>query len=382
MTPILVKEFPMNLHKLFLSVLLTLGMLHSAAAAFDKTASSKPVLLQKGAQKEWCPVCGMKIESFYKTSHAATLPNGEKRQYCSIRCLAVDMQEYSIDLATVEAVDAHSEKIIKAQEAFYVLGSEVPGTMSKTSKLAFEKKSDAEAFSKEHGGTLATFEEALAHAKDSLKSDIAMVQTKKEKKVYPMGKNIFEKKCSKNIDLGAFIEIHQLKAALQNDKLCGELQEHQLHPLALYLWEVKRFEDLKTLGNVIDVSKEEKCPVCGMFVYKYPRWAAQVFFGETHYSFDGVKDMMKFYFEPQKFVKQHAKEKISKILVTDYYTQKAIEARDAYFVTGSDVYGPMGHELIPFASKEDAKTFYMDHKGGKILQFDEITKEDVYKLDE
>jgi nitrous oxide reductase accessory protein NosL len=68
--------------------------------------------------------------------------------------------------------------------------------------------------------------------------------------------------------------------------------------------------------------------------------------------------------------------------VTDYYTQKAIEARDAYFVIRSDVYGPMGHELIPFASKEDAKTFYMDHKGGKILQFNEITKEDVYKLDE
>ena len=44
-------------------------------------------------------------------------------------------------------------------------------------------------------------------------------------------------------------------------------------------------------------SKKDKCPVCGMFVAKYPDWVAQVRFtnGQTAY-FDGVKDLCKFYF--------------------------------------------------------------------------------------
>ena len=91
-----------------------------------------------------------------------------------------------------------------------------------------------------------------------------------------------------------------------------------------------------------------------MFTYKYPKWAAQIFYKhgdhEHHYSFDGVKDMMKFYFDPMEWGKYEMakKESISKILVTDYYSQKAIDAKVSYFVIGSDVYGPMGNELIPF----------------------------------
>ena len=37
------------------------------------------------------------------------------------------------------------------------------------------------------------------------------------------------------------------------------------------------------------------------------------------------------------------------------------------------MFGPMGNELIPFASEEDAKTFARDPGGKKIVKFDEIT---------
>ena len=364
-----------------LSLFLSLSLF---AHNFEKNAQSKPVLTQKGAQKEWCPVCGMKLESFYKTSHYAKLADGKERQYCSIRCLAVDMQEYTIDLSSVRVVDAKSEELLYAQSAFYVMGSDVDGTMSKVSKLAFGTKESALAFIKEHGGKLVNFGQALKAAQDSLVSDIAMVQMKKEKKIYPMGKKIYEKMCVEEIDATEYLEINALKAALVEKKLCKPLAEKQLQALSLYLWEVKRFGDLKALGDVIKVKKDEKCPVCGMFVAKYPRWAAQIFYAQTHFSFDGVKDLMKFYFEPARWGKYEnlSKEKITKLLVTDYYSQKAIDGREAYYVFGSDVYGPMGNELIPFASKNDAKTFLMDHKGAKILQFNEIRVEDVYKLDE
>jgi nitrous oxide reductase accessory protein NosL len=50
----------------------------------------------------------------------------------------------------------------------------------------------------------------------------------------------------------------------------------------------------------------------------------------------------------------------------------AIDGTKAYYVIGSDTYGPMGHELIPFKDLSDAKNFLKDHKGKKILKFQEI----------
>ena len=48
--------------------------------------------------------------------------------------------------------------------------------------------------------------------------------------------------------------------------------------------------------------KQEKCPVCGMFVYKYPDWTAQVIFNDqSRFYFDGVKDLFKYVFHLDKY---------------------------------------------------------------------------------
>ena len=355
-------------------LILSLLFIFSSLDAFSKQASSKPILTQVGKHKHWCPVCGMDIKMFYKTSHTSKLDNSKNRQYCSLRCLAVDMQEYKIDIKNIKVVDALNEKYIDAKTSFYVVGSDVKGTMSKISKLAFENAEQADDFSMENGGEIVDFATALKMAQESLKLDIAMVSKKKNKKIYPMGKKIFEKACSKNIDPKNYLEINELKADIKNSKLCKPLKENQLQALSLYLFELKRFEDLKKIDGTIKVTKDEKCPVCGMFVYKYPKWVAQIYYGDKHLSFDGVKDMMKYYFEH--------KDGISKILVSDYYSQKTIDAQKSYFVIGSDVYGPMGNELIPFKNKDEAKTFSLDHKAKRIIKFSEITKEEVNSLDE
>lgn len=363
---------------MFIKIALFFSLIFSAtglnAVGFTKSATTKPVLVQDGPQKEWCPVCGMSIEAYYKTSHTSKINDHKNRQYCSMRCLAADMQEYDIDIDDVKVVDVSSEKLIDAKNAYYVVGSDIRGTMTKVSKLAFGDKEAAEEFSIENGGEIFDFKTALKMAQDSLQSDIAMAQNKKEKQVYSMGKKIFEKKCQKEIDLNSCIEINELKAYIRDEKVCGDLKESEIQPLTLYLWEVKRFGDIKDTDEAISVKKDEKCPICGMFVYKYPRWAAQIFYGDKHLSFDGVKDMMKYYF-------LH-KDGVSKIVVSDYYSQKALNAKEVYYVVGSDVYGPMGEELIPFAKESEAKTFYMDHKGSEILKFDDITENDIKKLDE
>ena len=49
-------------------------------------------------------------------------------------------------------------------------------------------------------------------------------------------------------------------------------------------------------------------------------------------------------------------------------------------MTGSDVYGHMDHEFIPFSTMEAAESFSKDHHGREILTFDEITPERVEAL--
>ena len=72
---------------------------------------------------------------------------------------------------------------------------------------------------------------------------------------------------------------------------------------------------------------------------------------------------------------------IAAIWVTDYYRMSPVDGRRAHYVIGSDVYGPMGKELIPFEKKAEAKEFLRDHRGERILLFGEITPDLIRRLD-
>ena len=130
------------------------------------------------------------------------------------------------------------------------------------------------------------------------------------------------------------------------------------------------------------VSKEDKCPVCGMFVAKYPDWVGQIIFddGQTVF-FDGAKDLFKYYFSLKKYNPDKSKKDINAIYVTEYYNVKYIDGFSAYYVIGSNVYGPMGRELIPLENEQDAKEFLKDHNGKKIIRFEDITPKLLKQLD-
>lgn len=121
-------------------------------------------------------------------------------------------------------------------------------------------------------------------------------------------------------------------------------------------------------------SPKDKCPVCGMFVAKYPDWTAVITFKDgTSQFFDGARDMFSYYHAVKKYSPKRDQSSIAAITVRDYYGMQQIDARSAFFVIGSDVYGPMGHELIPFAKEGDAREFMRDHKGKKVLRFNEVS---------
>ncbi|MEA3277603.1 MAG: nitrous oxide reductase accessory protein NosL [Pseudomonadota bacterium] len=135
--------------------------------------------------------------------------------------------------------------------------------------------------------------------------------------------------------------------------------------------------------QVPDPGPRDTCPVCGMFVAKYPEWIATVLYRDGHaHHFDGAKDMFKYLLDMPRWAPGHRAEDIAAIGVTEYYGLLRVGARDAYYVIGSDVLGPMGHELIPLETREDAEEFMRDHGGRRVLRFDEVTYDLLVALDD
>jgi len=138
---------------------------------------------------------------------------------------------------------------------------------------------------------------------------------------------------------------------------------------------------LSYASGFIKPSEGDRCPVCGMFVYKYPQWTAEIIFKDgTYVTFDGPKDMFRYYFDIKRYSNGRTRDDIESIYVTDYYTTRPVNARDVYFITGSDVLGPMGEELVPVKGRDAAETFMKDHNGEKMLRFDEVTRGDLPRM--
>ena len=128
------------------------------------------------------------------------------------------------------------------------------------------------------------------------------------------------------------------------------------------------------------IDQHEKCPVCGMFVVKYEQWLTQIVNGtKDPLVFDGVKDMMAYYFNAERYGGS-ADLSNAEIWVRNYYTLEYIDGREALYVVGSDVLGPMGEELIPFSTPKEAENFKKDHQGSAILSFEEITSAQILEM--
>jgi copper chaperone NosL len=136
------------------------------------------------------------------------------------------------------------------------------------------------------------------------------------------------------------------------------------------------------LSGIPKPDARDLCPVCGMIVSKYPNWTATVLYRDGHaHHFDGAKDMFRYLQDLPRYAPGHRKEDIRTIAVTDFYNLGKVDARQAYFVIGSDVLGPMGHEFVPLANRIDAEEFIKDHKGKRAVAFEQVTAQLVDQVD-
>jgi len=148
------------------------------------------------------------------------------------------------------------------------------------------------------------------------------ISPSKYAKLVQKGEKIAIKLCEEN-------KLSQIKSKKLDDILqqiekinpCVTLNERNKEALAYFLM-AGSSEALANVKGQMEVPKEVKCPVCGMFVAKYPKWASLITENANTHYFDGVKDMMKFYIFDIDF--PYDRSKITNIEVTDFYTLKAI----------------------------------------------------------
>lgn len=124
--------------------------------------------------------------------------------------------------------------------------------------------------------------------------------------------------------------------------------------------------------------KDDRCPVCGMFVYKYPKWAAGIVFQSgARYFHCSPKCMLHNLHHVSKYQPGETRETIHQVWVTEYYTTKQMDAHGLFFVVGTSLIGPMGLDLIPVQGKPAAENLKRDYTGELILTIDQITPEIV-----
>jgi nitrous oxide reductase accessory protein NosL len=140
-------------------------------------------------------------------------------------------------------------------------------------------------------------------------------------------------------------------------------------------------------GSEVDLTA--KCPVCGMVIGGTDRQGASVTYKEGHVAgfhgvaaavfkdghvvgFEGARCLFIYNSVPQNYnvdVKNIARQ-----FVTDFSTKKMMDLSKAFLVLGSNVKGPMGYELIPFSSKEEAAKFATENEGKWIVQLHEVAR--------
>ena len=153
-----------------------------------------------------------------------------------------------------------------------------------------------------------------------------------------------------------------------------------------------RADDLAPLPDGHKVNLEERCPVCGMIVggdlgatvaYSYrddrpvgfAGVAAAVFKDGRVVGFEGARCLFIYGAVPKRFGIEV--ENITNRFVTDFSSRKMIDVTKAFLVLGSPVKGPMGYELIPFSTLEEAEKFKAQFGGKRIVQLGTVAFTDV-----
>jgi len=131
-----------------------------------------------------CPYCAMDRRQWHHSRHLVHYDDGRVDPTCSLRCAAISLS-LNIDLGpkAIYAADFGSDEtprpMVNVDDATYLIGSELPGTMTARSKMAFALSAAAETARARYGGETGDFDTALTAAHLDMAEDTAMIRQRR-----------------------------------------------------------------------------------------------------------------------------------------------------------------------------------------------------------
>ncbi|MGD0886661.1 MAG: nitrous oxide reductase accessory protein NosL [Thermodesulfovibrionales bacterium] len=109
-----------------------------------------------------CPICGMDLADAPKSRMLVVFTDGTTVEVCSLHCAVWEMKEHKDkQVKSIMVADYVTDAMIDARTATWVIGGDKISLMATVAKWAFARGEDAQNFVKEHGGKVATFDEAM-----------------------------------------------------------------------------------------------------------------------------------------------------------------------------------------------------------------------------
>jgi nitrous oxide reductase accessory protein NosL len=142
------------------------------------------------AKHSSCPLCGMDRKKFAHSRVLIVFEDGTESGTCSIHCAAIELA-LNIDKTPKEiwVGEYDGGKLIDAERAYWVIGGDKPGVMTKRAKWAFETREKAEAFVKASGGKVSVMDEAFKAAFEDMYEDTKMIIERRKMKRIQQHKN-------------------------------------------------------------------------------------------------------------------------------------------------------------------------------------------------
>jgi copper chaperone NosL len=144
--------------------------------------TSGAAFAQEDIQKHLsCKYCGMDRQKFSHSRVFVEYEGGATEGTCSLHCAAINFA-LNIDKTpkTTQVGDYNAKTLVDVEKAFWVIGGNKPGVMTKRAKWAFAKKEDADKFISENGGNPASFEQAFKAAFEDMYADTKMIQERRK----------------------------------------------------------------------------------------------------------------------------------------------------------------------------------------------------------
>jgi len=110
----------------------------------------------------------MYLDLYEKTRLVILFNDDTTKSTCSLACAAGVINQNKGRIKRVKVADFLTGKLLDADKAYFLEGSDIPGVMSYTSRVAFSSKTQASTLQKKHGGRIITFDQAL---KDQLEDE-------------------------------------------------------------------------------------------------------------------------------------------------------------------------------------------------------------------